>query len=138
MAIAFSLTPDGIGAVYTSSDVLTGQDLLDADARLQSELKRNPELRYVLVDHRAIPDQQIDTESLKDLARETQASLERVPEGLVAVVAPSDVLFGLTRIWAALAENPRLHTLVTRSYDEATSWLGQELARMELPFRLGD
>ena len=136
MAIAVSLTADGIGAVYTSSGVLTGQDLLDADSRLHEELKRNPEIRYLLVDHSAISEEKIDTDSLRLLARRSGDQLELITEGLVAVVAPNDVMFGLSRMWALMADQPELDTHIARSRDEATAWLEQELGLRNLPFRL--
>jgi hypothetical protein len=136
VSIEASLTADGIGVVYTSSDVLTGQDLFDADARLRVEITRHPELRYLLVDHSAIPDEKVDTASLRALARQVGENLGSIPEGLMAIVAPTDILFGLSRMWETLAAQPRLITRVTRTRAEATAFLKEELNRRQLPFLL--
>lgn len=136
VAIEVSLTLDGIGAVYTSSGVLTGQDLLDADARVREEARRNPGFRYVFVDHSAIPEEKIDTESLQVLAERTSETLELIPAGMVAIAAPSDVLFGLSRMWETQAEQPGLVTFVARTRDEAVAWLKEKLSQRQLPFRL--
>jgi hypothetical protein len=131
-----SLTADGIGAVYTSSGVLTGRDLLEADERLQAELEANPAFRYLLVDHSAVPEENVDTKSLKALAASSRDRLTAMPEGLVAIVAPSDVLFGLSRMWAMMAEQPNLAIEVTRTRETAIAWLEQQLTQRKLPFRL--
>ena len=110
MAIQVSLTADGVGVVYTSSGTLTSRDLFEADARLRSELVRNPGLRYLLVDHGAIPDESIDTDSLGQLAGNAGMALELIPEALVAIVAPSDVLYGISRMWEMTATHPRMRT----------------------------
>ena len=44
--VKFSLTADGVGAMYASYGVLTGQELIDVDARIHEEVKRRP--RYVV------------------------------------------------------------------------------------------
>jgi hypothetical protein len=136
MAILVSLTPDGVGVVYTSSGLLTGQDLIDADDRFGAELERNPALRYLLVDHSAIPDEDVDTKSLRLLADRTGHKLTVMPEGLVAIVAPNDVLFGLSRMWAGMSGGPRLIIEVTRERDAAIKWLEQKLGERGLPFEL--
>jgi hypothetical protein len=136
VSIEFSLTADGIGVVYRSFGILTSQDLYDADERLHSEIKRNPGLRYLLVDHSAIPDEKVDTESLRVLAGRVGENLELIPEGLIAIVAPNDILYGLSRMWETLANQSALTTRVMRTRAEAVAWLEEELSQRQLPFLL--
>jgi hypothetical protein len=136
MGIEVSLTDDGVGAIYRSFGVLTSQDLLDADERLHIEIIRNPELRYLLVDHSAIPEEKVDVESLRVLAERVGENLEIIPEGLIAIVAPNDILYGLSRMWETLAEQSGLTTRVTRTRAEAVAWLKDELGQRQLPFLL--
>ena len=136
VTIEVDLTTDGFGVIYKSSDVLTGQDLLEADARLPEEIERNPEIRYLLVDHSAIPQAQVDSRSLQVLAQRAAGALEMVEHGIVAIAAPNDVLFGLSRMWQMQAEQPGLVAFVARTRAEAIAWLEQELAKNQLPFRL--
>jgi hypothetical protein len=136
MGIRFSLTADGIGVMYTSFGVLTGRDLIEADGRLHAEIERNPAFRYLLVDHSAVPEQKVDTESLKLLAARTEDNVGMIPEGLVAIVAPSDVLYGLSRLWAARAQHPKMVTEVTRKRETAIAWLEEQLTERQLPFRI--
>jgi hypothetical protein len=103
---------------------------------LHIEIKRNPGLRYLLVDHSAIPEEKVDTASLRLLAERVSNNLEIIPEGFVAVVAPNDVLYGLSRVWETLAEQSALTTRVMRTRAEAVAWLKEELARRQLPFLL--
>jgi hypothetical protein len=134
VGIEFSLTADGIGTVFTSSGLLTGQDLLDVDARLHEEVQRNPAIRYLLVDHSAIPEERVDSEAIRELAKRTAKNLEVVSDGIVAIVAPNDVLFGLSRMWEIQAEQPNLLTRVMRTRTEAIAWLEEELRQRQLPF----
>jgi hypothetical protein len=136
MGIEVSLAADGVGAQFRSYGVLTSQDLLDANQRLHIEITRNPGLRYLLVDHSAIPEEKVDTASLRLLAERVSNNLEIIPEGFVAIVAPNDVLYGLSRMWETLAEQSTLTTRVMRTRAEAVAWLKEELAQRQLPFIL--
>jgi hypothetical protein len=59
-----------------------------------------------------------------------------LPEGLVAIVAPNDILFGLSRIWAAMDDHPKVYIEITRTAQAAIEWLEEELRQRQLPFRL--
>jgi hypothetical protein len=131
VSIEVRLTADGIGIVATSVGVLSGQDLLHVAMRLREELERDPGIRYAVMDHSAIPEEKIDIESVRQLAAQ---ALEPAPELTVAIVAPNEILFGLSRMWEMLAERPGLVTKVVRNRAEAIKWLQDELAQPVLPF----
>ena len=126
-------TVDGIGIVGTSVGLVSGQDLLDATARLREEVKGNPRIRYAVMDFSAIPEENIATESLRVLATQR---IESVSGIIVVVVAPSEVLFGLSRMWEMLAEREGLISRVVRTRAEAITWLQDELTQRVDPFRL--
>jgi hypothetical protein len=138
VSIEASPTADGIGVVYTSLGVLTGQDLLDTGEHFRLESRSNPKIRYVILDHSAIPEEKVDSVSLKVLASRVSDILEPTPEVLMAIVAPTDVLFGLSRMWETRAEQEGFITRVTRTREEATAWLEEELTQRQLPFRPTD
>ena len=102
------------------------------------EVLRNTEIRYLLVDHSAIPEEKIDTASLRVLAERTDRYFELIPEGIVAIVAPNDVLFGLSRMWGMLAQQQGLVVQVMRTRGEAIAWLKDELTQRQLPCCLTD
>jgi hypothetical protein len=87
-SIDVSVTADGIGVVYTSSGVLTGQDLLDAGARLREESTRSSGIRCLLVDHSAIPEQDVDPESVRVLSKRARATLELIRDGKDELALP--------------------------------------------------
>ena len=136
MGIEVSLTVDGFGVRYRSWDVLTGKDLIEAHERLREEVRRKPDIRYLFVDHSAVTRQTIDTGSLRILAERSHEVLDLLPDGIVAIVAPKDVLFGLSRMWEMLADQPVLVSHVARTPAEAVAWLREQLAQRQLPCSL--
>ncbi len=136
VGIEVSLTADGIGLVFESSSILTGKEVLEADARTCEEVRRKSRMRCLLVDHSWVAEERIDSASLRALADATRQTLELIPDGIVAIVAPKDVLFGLSRMWAMLADEPNLTTRIVRTRGEAIAWLRDLLRQRQLLFRL--
>ena len=134
VGVEVRLTADGIGIVGIGVGVVSGQDLLDATARLHEERAHNPNIRYAVMDLSAISQGQIDTESVRLSAKPADGT----PQLTVAIVAPSDVLFGLSRMWEMLAEQTGLATRVVRTRAELITWLQEELAQPVDPFRLSE
>jgi len=88
------------------------------------------------VDHSEVPEERVDVESIQALAGAVEGAMSPIPEGLVAIVAPSDLLFGLARMWETLAAQPGLNSRVVRARPEAIAWLEDELTRRGLAFGL--
>ena len=131
VGIVVRAAADGIGIIGTGEGVVTGQDLLAATAQLIAEGQRNSELRYAVMDLSAIPEQELDTRSLKAAAVRPRSPM---PELIVAVVAPSEILFGLSRMWEMLAEQSGLATRVVRTREEAITFLQEQLTQPVHPF----
>ncbi len=138
MSIEISPTADGIGVLYTSSGVLTGEELIAADARIREAVRHNPRICYLLVDHSEVSEERIDPASIRGLSEGTRETLGLIPDGIVAIAAPTEALFGLSRMWQILADQPKLVARVMRTRGEAISWLKGELERRNLPFILSE
>jgi hypothetical protein len=124
---------DGIGVVYFTYGLLTRSDLQAADQKLRALIEKNRAIRYVLVDHTAVTEEHIEVDAVRELAFGVRDYLDLIPEGLVAMAAPSASLFGLCRMWESLVFHPRLSTFVARNREAADEWLVSELASRGLP-----
>ena len=138
MPIELVRTPDGIGVTYAAPATLSWEAMLDADSRVRREIERNPEIRYLLIDTSEVVDLELDSAAVQVLAERTRATLAAMPAGIVAVVAPSPVVFGVARMWEMLSERPNLVVRVTRSRPEVLAWLKDELTKRGLPFGLSE
>ena len=63
------------------------------------------------------------SEELRDVAREIGRVRSRVQFGACAIVASTDVLFGMMRVFEVFAQDYFRETQVFRTIGEATSWL---------------
>lgn len=66
----------------------------------------------------------ISTEELQKIAQ--RGRTVRTPEhSKVAIVAPDDLSYGITRVYSALRQDPRSQHKTFRSRDEAIAWLNE-------------
>ena len=116
----FSIVPEHRVVVSKGSGVFTHADFLDHMSRLGVDPHFNPDFDQI-VDCRAIAKMDLSADQISDLAsRSVFAAGSRR-----AFVVPSEVQFGLTRMFAAYREvRTGQQVGVFRSMDEALSWLG--------------
>jgi hypothetical protein len=104
--------------------VLTAQEILEAKAGLLRSPGRLKGIHYALIDMSDVTELHITRDDvLEFVAVDMQIALI-VPRRLaVAIVAPGDLAFGVSRMWEAFAEVTRWKTHVFRSRAEAEPWL---------------
>jgi hypothetical protein len=104
--------------------LLTGQEILDAKTRLLRESDRLKGLHYGLIDLTDVTELRVTRDVVLEFVQVDMQIALIVPRPLaVAIVAPSDLAFGIARMWEAFAEVTRWNTHVFRSRAEADPWL---------------
>lgn len=68
-----------------------------------------------------------DRDQLRAIAGEVKGLRDRVRWGALSIVAPSDLLFGMSRIFGIFSESHFAHTGVFRTRAEAERWLDARL-----------
>ena len=90
---------------------------------IASELEKDPEVQpdfSLLIDLREASGRSVTSAGVRALA---DRSLVLSPESRRAVVVPSELGFGMARMYEILRENPRGAMQVFRDFDEAQRWV---------------
>lgn len=115
---------DGRGVRLTGTGVLTGREILEAKTRLLGVPDRLHGLHYGLVDMTDVSELHITRDDVLEFVQADMQIALLVPRPLaVAVVAPTDLAFGIARMWEAFAEVTGWNTHVFRSRADAEPWL---------------
>jgi hypothetical protein len=127
-----SFTPQfvdgGRGIVFTAAGELTARDILAAKSELLAEPAKVRPLVHALVLLGDVTGFEPTNEEVRNIA-DADARISRLaPNVSVAVVAPSDYLFGLSRMWEVFAEATAWRIAVFRSRAEADAWLREALS----------
>ena len=70
-----------------------------------------------------------ESRQLQSVAFEIRRIRDKVQFGMCAVIAPTDALFGMLRVFEVMAQDYFLAIAVLRSSSEAEAWLGLQKVR---------
>jgi hypothetical protein len=114
---------DGLGLQFAGIGVLTGREVLDCNHALLETPESLSALEYAIVLLDDVTSFPATTNEIHELV-DVHVQLSRVnPSMLVAIVAPSDFLFGMARMWETLAAETGWSTAIFRSRQEADAWI---------------
>ena len=115
---------EGRGVQLSGTGPLTGREILEAKIRLLRVPDRLKGLHYGLVDVTDVTELSITRDDVLEFVQVDMQIALIVPRPLaVAIVAPSDLAFGIARMWEAFAEVTGWNTHVFRSRADADPWL---------------
>ncbi len=110
------ITTQAFGEV-TIEEALEHFDELSADPCYEPGL----DVLLDLVDCKSLP----ETEKVRFAAGRVTASSSSLRFGRMAIVVPSDVLFGMLRMFHTLSETAFTDAQIFRDRDQALQWLGE-------------
>ena len=128
MPITLRETRDEIGIVFDCEGVVTGQDMIQANKLLLSSPERVKKLLFGMIDQTNVTSVDFSVPDLETIAVQDKAIAAKARKGaVVAVVSPSNIQYGLARMWQALVDETGWDTMVFRSREEAEDWIKKEL-----------
>lgn len=127
-----SFTPEfvdgGRGLVFTAAGDLTAGDILASKRDLLAQPDRLRPLRHALVLLEDVTRFTPTNDDIRDIATADTKIALLAPDVSVGIVAPTDYLFGLSRMWEVFAEATAWRIAVFRSRAEADAWIRTEMA----------
>ncbi|MFW2371958.1 MAG: hypothetical protein ACN4GM_02475 [Gammaproteobacteria bacterium] len=126
MPVRIEYTKDKIGVVLHHEGVVSGEELINSVSKVYSD-ERYLNLRYWIGDRTSCTEFLPDTRSLKIIAELSKQESSRNPGILLALVAPNDLEFGMSRMFEFLAGESLFITKVFRARSTADKWIRQGL-----------
>jgi hypothetical protein len=78
----------------------------------------------ILLDYREVTEMDVHREEIMSLVSQDKENMHLFDKSKCAVVAESDIVFGLSRMWEALAWDIKATKMIFRDIDDAVNWLG--------------
>jgi hypothetical protein len=120
-------TPDGTGVLHRGEGIVTGPDLIAAAAEHHRLEERARKLRYGFVDFSQVSELRVSAVEVQTIADENRRTAVFTPNAVVAVIAPLDHAFGVSRMWETLMDATNWTTRIFRDRDEALAWLRKQI-----------
>jgi hypothetical protein len=127
MAYFTEYTADGLGVLHRGEGVVNGADVVAASVEHHRLEERARRLRYGFVDFSQVTELRISAAEVEAIAGENRRTAALAPNVVVAVLAPMDHAFGLSRMWETFAEVTGWSTRVFRDRVEALAWLRERI-----------
>lgn len=129
MPIEMKYLDDGRGVIYIGEGIVTGEDIISANRQFFSSKEIMTKNVYGLIDYSDITKFEVSTSELETIASQNEKASEYLTDGMIAVVATNDLVFGISRMWEALVENTGLQweIVVLRAKEDAEAWIQERV-----------
>lgn len=135
MPFDFYTLQNGTGRLWVGRGAIVGRDLIARNEYILRN-KTYEGVRWLLIDQSATTSIDLSAEEVQTIRHQDDMLAAVLPELVTAVVVPSDLAFGMTRMWEMLTERPGWSVRAFRTRTDAEAWLREEvrrLFRMEIP-----
>ena len=113
----------GRGVFFVGSGTVTWSEVHAAKSALIGRQDLLPRITFVIVDLKDATELNMTPGEIRQLAHLDACFAHLIPDAVVAIVAPSDAVFGLARMWEVFVETSGWRTSVFRSSEEACAWV---------------
>ena len=117
----------GKGVHKYGSGVVTSTELLANSLQESADEVRARKLRYGLVDFSQTTDLQITPEVIRQLVEIQRKMACYTPGAFVAIVAPTEFPYAMSRLWQTFTEDLGWHANVFHNRPAAVAWLRKQL-----------
>jgi hypothetical protein len=127
MAIEINYLDDGVGIEIIASGIVPGDEVLAAHKEIYSpdNLARQ---RYHIVDRTCCDYYCLRPEEIKQIADMDKAAARSNPNIRIAIVSPTDLQFGMSRMWQIYVEDSSLVTKIFHDRQSADAWIQEQMS----------
>ena len=111
------------GILFKGTGVLTGKDISTANEFIYESPGKIREIAYQLCDYTEIEKIDMSSDEIRILASQDEKAAKINPQMIIAVVGKEDIVFGLSRMWQAYADETAFETCVFRNIEDAKIWI---------------
>src|SRR4051812_47297033 len=128
MGFSSEYIDQGRGLVFRGDGALTTGQIIDTKRMLLGDPERLRRVVHAVISLEAVTDFPSNVDEIRQLADVDREFARLIPRAVVAVIAPTDLPYGMARMWQMLSEEIGWTTSVFRGRAEAESWLALTLA----------
>jgi hypothetical protein len=117
----------GKGVFKVGKGLVTSADLLLIAIQQAQDVEGTRGLKYGIADFAEVTDFQVTSDAIRQLV-EIQRKTAQISQGaFIAIIAPGQVTYGISRIWQSFTEDMGWTARVFRNRADAIFWLRKQL-----------
>lgn len=127
---------EGLGNLIIGKGILTEKEYLETLTRhLTQDENKFKKYRFSLNDYTLVNKVEVQTSAIQMISSKCIAAAKINPDVIMAIIADTDLLFGLARMAEVLMDETLWEIQVFRDKTEAIDWITQ---RMKVKFNITD
>ncbi|KPK23758.1 MAG: hypothetical protein AMJ61_15175 [Desulfobacterales bacterium SG8_35_2] len=122
MTIQINYLDSGIGIELIASGVVTGEEIIKAHIEVYNKenLKKQ---KYQIIDRTLCTKYHVSAGEIEKIAEIDNKASEENPNIIIAVVSPTSLQIGMTRMWQEYLKNDRFMTKIFKDRQSANTWI---------------
>ena len=113
----------GRGILHIGSGIVSGEEILSSAQRILKMVKEGLSPEYALTDLSKVTEFKISADEVSRNAEINITISRYAPSVRVAIIAPSDHVYGIARMWQVYSKETGWASEVFRDAEEANEWL---------------
>jgi hypothetical protein len=122
MPLEIAYPDNGEGIKVCALGHINPGEILEAYNEIYSEENIN-KIKYFLIDRSECKEDSMSNEGIQEIAARDRNALKVNPNLIIAHIAPTDLQYGLTRMWQAYMGDDQLSIQIFRDRKSAEAWI---------------
>ena len=119
---------DDTGILRIGTGTVSGREIFDVVQASKTAIVAPDRITHVILDFSGVTRFAVSAAEVRSIALLSTANGRLARSLFVAVIAPSDEVFGMLRMWGALLDNPGWTLNFSHSREDSDAWLAASLA----------
>jgi hypothetical protein len=129
MTIQINYIDNGAGIEIVASGIITGADIIEAHKEIYNEENLNKQ-KYQIIDRTKCEQYNVSPVEVQQIADIDKAASKSNPNIIIAIISPTDLQFGMSRMWEMYVEESRFLTEIFRDRKSADAWIEKQLKKI--------
>jgi hypothetical protein len=129
MTIQINYIDNGAGIEIVASGIITGADIIEAHKEIYNEENLNKQ-KYQIIDRTKCEQYNVSPVEVQQIADIDKAASKSNPNIIIAIISPTDLQFGMSRMWEMYVEESRFLTEIFRDRKSADEWIEKQLKKI--------
>ena len=117
------------GVLIKGEGVVTGSEIKEANDKIYDSRENIMKIKYQLCDFLEVSEFLVTHEDIVFHSEQDYKAANINPHMIIAIVASSDLIFGLSRMWEAYSYRSPFQSMVFRSIEDAEKWIDEMIRK---------
>ena len=117
------------GIISRGEGVVTGSEIKEVNDIIYESPEKIKNIVYQICDLTNVSNISLSNSEIEEIAEQDSKAFQINPNMFIAIVADDDLIYGLSRMWEALAYDYPFESTVFRTMDDAQQWIREKLVK---------